>query len=105
VCNTKFTNHARTYADCVGIGHIGWKSPAPNGLEDIIERRSLYPVTVLKEIDRRLQRLLLDNGILLLRQLIEEDAEILTRKRIVSTSQLSSLRNKTRRILNQLKAS
>jgi Holliday junction resolvase-like predicted endonuclease len=104
ICNTKFTDHARVYADCVGIDHIGWKSPSSNGLEDIIERRGLYPVTVLKE-DRGLLRLLVGNGVLLLRQLIEEDAERLTRNRIVSTGQLSSLREKSRKILSQLKAS
>jgi hypothetical protein len=100
LCNTKFTNHARTYADCVGIDHIGWKSPAPNGLENIIERNGLYPVTLLKDVDRRLQRILVDNGILLLQQLLGEDADILTDRRGISTSQLSSLRNETRRILN-----
>jgi hypothetical protein len=36
LCNTKFTDHARTYADCVGIYHIGWKSPGGNGIEHII---------------------------------------------------------------------
>jgi hypothetical protein len=102
ICNTKFTNHARAFADCVGIDHIGWKSPPSNCLEGIVESRGLYPVTVLKE-DRALQRLLLDNGFLLLRQLIEEDAEKLTRDRILSKSQLSTLREKTRRTLNQLK--
>jgi hypothetical protein len=100
LCNTKFTNHARTYADCVGIDYIGWKSPASNGLENIIEANGLYPVTLLKDVDRRLQRILVDSGILLLRQLLEEDADILADKRRVSTSQLSSLRNKSRRILN-----
>jgi hypothetical protein len=99
LCNTKFTNHACAYADCVGIDRIGWKSPSPNGLESIIEHNGLYPVTLLKEVDRRLQRLLVDNGILMLRQLLEEDATILTERRKISTSQLSSLRNKSRRIL------
>jgi hypothetical protein len=32
VSNTRFTDHARTYADCMGIDCIGWKSPPPNGL-------------------------------------------------------------------------
>ena len=99
LCNTKFTNHARAYADCVGIDRIGWKSPAPNGLESIIEQNALYPVTLLKDIDRRLQRLLVDNGILLVRQLLEDDANILTSKHRISTSQLFSLRNKSRKIL------
>jgi hypothetical protein len=100
LCNTKFTNHARTYADCVGIDHIAWKSPAPNGLENIIERNGLYPVTLLRDVDRRLQRTLIDNGILLLRQLSGEDADILIEKRKISANQVSLLRNKSRRILN-----
>jgi hypothetical protein len=103
ICNTKFTDHARTFADCVGIDHIGWQSPPSNCLEGIIESRELYPVTLLKQ-DRGIHRLLLDNGFLLLRQLIEQDAEKLTRDRKISKSQLSSLREKTQRTLDQLKA-
>jgi hypothetical protein len=102
ICNTKFTDHARNYADCVGIAHMGWKSPVPNGLEDIIERGGLYPITLLKGIDRRLQRLLVENGIVLLRQLTGEETEMLARKRVISTSQLSLLKNGSRRILSQL---
>jgi hypothetical protein len=34
---------------------------------------------------------------------MEEDAEILARMRIVSASQLSSVKNRSRRILSQLK--
>jgi hypothetical protein len=100
LCNTKFTDHARTYADCMGIGLIGWRSRGTNGLADIIERRKLYPITVLKEVDRRLQRLFVDNGILLLLQLTRQDAEILTKKRIISSSQLSSLRSKSLKLLD-----
>jgi len=100
LCNTKFTDHARKYADCMGIDHIGWKSRGANGLEAIIEQGHLYPITMLKEVDRRLQRLFVDNGILLLLQLTKKDAEILTDKRIISPSQLSSLRNKALKLLN-----
>jgi len=69
-------------------------------LESIIEGNALYPVTLLKDVDRRLQRLLVDNGILMLRQLLEEGATILTERRRISPSQLLSLRNKSRRILS-----
>jgi len=101
ICNTKFTDHARRFADCVGIDRIGWKSPPSNSLDGIIESRRLYPITILRG-ERRLQRLLLDNGIVLLRQLVDSKADRLTRDRILSTSQLSNLRQKSVRILSQL---
>jgi len=101
ICNTKFTDHARRFADCVGIDRIGWKSPPSNSLDGIIESRRLYPITILRG-ERKLQRLLLDNGIVLLRQLVDSKADRLTRDRILSTSQLSNLRQKSVRILSQL---
>jgi len=102
ICNTKFTDHARSYADCVGIEHIGWKSPPSNCLEGIIESRALYPITILRD-DIGIHRLLLKHGFLLLRQLLEPDAERLIKDRIISTSQLSSLRAKSRKTLGRLK--
>jgi hypothetical protein len=102
ICNTKFTDHARAYANCVKIDHICWKSPPQNGIDDIIQRRSLYPVTMLKGINGKLQRLLLDNGIILLRQLAQKDAETIVEKRLITDAQLSSLRNKSRNVLSKL---
>lgn len=102
ICNTKFTDHARAYSNCVGIDHFCWKSPPQNGIDDIIRRRNLYPVTMLKDIDRRLLRLLVDNGIVLLRQLVQEDAEIMVKKQLITDVQLSSLRNRSRNIINKL---
>jgi hypothetical protein len=102
VCNTKFTDHARAYANCVGIEHLCWKSPPQNGIDDVIRQRSLYPVTMLKEVDRRLLRLLVENGIVLLKQLVHEDAEIMVKSRLISNNQLSSLRNVSRNVLSKL---
>jgi len=47
VTNTRSSSEARKYAKCKGIGILGWKYPPRSGLERMIERKCLYPVTVL----------------------------------------------------------
>lgn len=72
VCNTKLTEHARKYANCVGICHLGWNEPFGHGFEKLIEEKNLYPVTILKSLTEEERINLLDAGILTLRQLIIE---------------------------------
>lgn len=52
VTNTKFTVNAVQYAMCMGIKLTGWNYPAGESLEDLIVKKSLYPVTVLKSMDK-----------------------------------------------------
>jgi ATP cone domain/Restriction endonuclease len=47
VTNTRFSSEVVKYADCVSMKLIGWKYPEQGGLEDLIERYRLYPVTML----------------------------------------------------------
>lgn len=47
VTNTKFTASAMRYAQCMGVQLLGWRHPRRGSLEQLIEQKSLYPVTVL----------------------------------------------------------
>ena len=49
VCNTKLSEHAKRYADCRGIRHIGWSSPPNHDLQTMIEEKKLYPITFLRK--------------------------------------------------------
>lgn len=74
-CNTKISAHAERYARCKGLKHIGWRYPRAMALEDIIEGHQLYPVTMLKGLgDRELERLG-DAGLIVLKDLLNLDAE------------------------------
>lgn len=48
VTNTKFSNDAMQYADCVGMELLGWRYPEGAGLEQLVEKHSLYPITILE---------------------------------------------------------
>jgi len=47
VTNTKFTSEALRYCSCVGVELLGWNWPKGKGLEDLIDAKKLYPITIL----------------------------------------------------------
>jgi hypothetical protein len=83
VCNTRLTEHARLYADCMGIDHLGWKTPDNRGLEAIITEKCIYPVTILKGLKVRERSRLSDAGVVTLNQLMETDVDKLGSGRLM----------------------
>jgi len=47
--NTKFTKDAISYAECVGLRVTAWNYPKENSIQKIIEKKGLYPITILEE--------------------------------------------------------
>ena len=100
ICNTKFSNHAIRYAQCKGIRHIGWKAPLEHGLERMIEERRLYPITFLKGLDRKNEEKFGNNGIVLLKQLVEKDFNELQRITRIQRKELLKFVKKAKEILS-----
>ena len=67
--NTKFTSAAIRYANCRGLTLTGWKYPQGNGLEDLVTRFALYPITVLPSLDDRTMRALAERNLMLAQDL------------------------------------
>jgi hypothetical protein len=101
VCNTKLTEHARRYADCRGISHIGWSSPKRNDLQTMIEEKKAYPITFLKGLNAASRQKLTSNGIVMLKQLTENSPRELKRKTGISTEKLELLLGGARAILSE----
>ena len=100
VCNTKLSEHAKRYADCRGIKHIGWSSPQNRDLQTMIEEKKLYPITFLKGLNVETRNKLTSKGILLLKQLIERHPAELTRQTGISREKLDSMLGNARAILS-----
>lgn len=49
VCSTKCTISARKYAECVGLKLTSWKYPKES-IESLIDKKKLYPVTILTSV-------------------------------------------------------
>ncbi len=100
VCNTKLSEHAKRYADCRRIRHIGWSSPPNHDLQTMIEEKQLYPITFLKGLNTETRNKLASNGVILLKQLTEKTPKELRKQTRVSKEKLESIVGKARAILS-----
>jgi len=65
ICNTKCTSEAIKYCRCVGVRNTSWAYPPDNwSLESMIERKALYPITILQTLDREERNLALQSDII-----------------------------------------
>ena len=77
VTNTRFSSDVVHYGECVGMGLLGWRYPEEAGLELLVERHRLYPVTIL-ELRRGDIRTLLDNNIVLVKDVLCQQERVLS---------------------------
>lgn len=74
--NTKFTSAAIQYGLCAGLQMVSWNFPHNNGIEYLVDKYGLYPVTVLADLHEQERKLLLDKNIVLCQQ-IEDNPDML----------------------------
>lgn len=67
VTNTKFSDHAKKYADAKNIRLTGWRYPEQYSLERLIQDQSIYPVTMLR-LDKATKNILQDNNIITIQE-------------------------------------
>lgn len=69
VTNTKLTGEAVTYAQCVGMEVLGWSYPENESLRDLVEKHALFPLTVLTSLPNTFKQQLLQQGIVMCKDL------------------------------------
>jgi hypothetical protein len=99
VCNTKISDHAKQYAECKDIQHIGWRYPFDNSLEQMLEEKKLYPITILKNLDRESEEKFGDRGIVLLKQLLDYNVKELAKKTGISRDKIENFIKRAKNIL------
>ena len=98
VCNTKVSDDVITYAKCIGQKLLCWRFPHDKGLENMIEEKGLYPITILGLRTQELEALS-QNKFMLARDLLTADLDQLSRKTNISYTRLQRLQNLVRQIL------
>lgn len=67
--NTRFTEDAKDFARCMGLKVISWDYPTGNSLREWIDDSGYYPITVLQSLRKKDKELLLENNLVLCREL------------------------------------
>jgi hypothetical protein len=72
VTNTRFTSDAIQYANCVGMNIMDWNYPHNKSLSYFIDKLGLHPVTTLVSLSSKQKKDLINNNIILCKQIIED---------------------------------
>ncbi|MDP3997736.1 MAG: ATP cone domain-containing protein [Candidatus Andersenbacteria bacterium] len=99
VTNTKVTQDAVMYCKCVGMRVIAWRYPGSGGLEQLIESKKLYPLTVLPSLSSAIWIQLARCGIVLVRDLLRFDSVSLSRKTGLAVRSLGNIRAEAQQLL------
>ncbi len=96
VSNTKLSGHAERYVNCRNIKHVGWSHPPKSDLQNLIEDKKLYPITILRGLRSPVRDKLVSTGIVMIKQLSEIDPNELRRRARISKDDSESLINKAK---------
>ena len=70
ITNTKITQDAKDYALCVGMRVTAWDYPQGEGLNELIDKSGLHPVTSLTSLSEQKKRELIERGIVFCKDLV-----------------------------------
>jgi len=96
VCNTKFSDDTIQYAKCKKIKLIGWNYPENQGLEGMLERKRLYPITMLRVIDKDSLEKLSNANMVLVRNLLKYNINELNKITGIHVKKLRNLVNEAK---------
>jgi len=80
VTNTKYSEQATRYAKCRGILLVGWNTPSNLSVQHMVEEKNLYPLSCIKTLRGNDRMRLVDSGVLLMKQVVEENPVNLSRR-------------------------
>lgn len=98
VTNTRCTDDAIQYAKCCKFNIKSWGYPDNQSLEKMIEEKRLYPVTVVSGIQTGLVSRLLNENIILLRDLVEMNVQDIRRLLALPEGKAAALRKQAEEV-------
>jgi len=98
VCNTKSSLDTQAFARCKGIRLLCWGYPQGEGLESLIDRRALYPITVLPSLKSERVEEFSRNRIMLVKDLARYDLKRLEALTGLGEETLRSVKDEAERL-------
>lgn len=69
--NTRFSTEAQIYGECAGLKLVSWTYPVGTSLSHRLEISGLIPVTALTTIPRQLSEMMMGEGVITVKDLVE----------------------------------
>lgn len=99
VTNARFTGAAIEFANCKSINLLGWRYPPAEGLESIIDKKNLYPVTALPSFGSSLAKVFAKRKIMLIDDLLKIKPEKIAKEEGIEKKFISIAVNEAKSIL------
>ncbi|MFV5703652.1 restriction endonuclease [Flavobacterium sp. XS2P12] len=100
VTNTHFTSDAIQYGTCAGLHVLGWDFPAKDSLKEQIDTLGLYPVTCLTTLTKIEKQQLLENDIVLCKEICNNENHLSIIG--IESSRIKSILEEGSQLCNQL---
>ena len=91
--NTKLSTDAITYAECKGVKVLAWNYPHEGNLQDFVETRRMYPITIMTDLTSEEKTRLINNGIVLVTDLLDISLEEFETKYMVGRERIAEIKN------------
>lgn len=98
--NTKFSSASLEYSLCRGVRLLGWQYPKGEGINTLIDRKKLYPLTILRKVDPVSKGKFSDAGIMMVKDLLSNTPEQLAVKTNIPARKIRDFRNEARGLLS-----
>lgn len=96
VTNTRYSEHAKRYGKCRNILQIGWSSPKELSLQNMIEEKKVYPISCIRGLSNQTRIKLVNSGVVLIKQLVEEEPSKLSEETELSKEFLKRIIEKAK---------
>jgi len=78
---------------------LGWRYPKGEGIENLIESKGLYPITILRKVNRKSKEKLSDANMMLLKDLTEKSPAEISSRTGIKERQLRDIIDEARGIV------
>lgn len=96
ITNTHCSLDAKRYAQGVGLKITSWKYPKKKSLRDLIEKKEVYPITILKSLPAKTRQKFYDLKLLVINDLLEKSVDWLVRETGLNEKRVNNVLNEVR---------
>jgi Holliday junction resolvase/FtsZ-binding cell division protein ZapB len=97
--NTRMSKQSVIYAKGMNMKITSWEYPPGESLMELIEKKKLYPITILKSVDNKIKQQLSNSDLVLATNLLKTDINELKKKTRIPENILRQIIDEARKIL------